>query len=83
MHEHVDASQTSGKIGLEIVHNIIRYDLKGKLFPVNPNAEFVHSIKSYTNVRQIEDELDLRYTASRIPHLFDFYRTVDYHSMFS
>lgn len=55
----IGASQHPGKIGWEIVHNIIRYAFEGKLFPVNPNAKFVHSIKSYRNMNEIPDPVDL------------------------
>src|SRR5262245_5575533 len=55
----IGASQNHGKIGWEIVHNIIRYGFKGKLFPVNPNAEFVHSLKCYPNITAIDDKIDL------------------------
>ena len=55
----VGASQKPGKIGWEIVHNIIRYGFKGKLFPVNPNSEFVHSLKCYSKITDIDDKIDL------------------------
>ena len=55
----IGASKSPGKIGWEIVHNIIRYGFTGKLFPVNPNADSVHSLKCYANIRDIEDEVDL------------------------
>ncbi len=55
----IGASQHPGKIGWEIVHNIIKYGFQGKLFPVNPSADFVHSLKSYKNVKDIPDDVDL------------------------
>ena len=55
----IGASQKPGKIGWEIVHNIIRYGFKGKLFPVNPNSEFVHSLKCYSKITDIDDKIDL------------------------
>jgi acetyl coenzyme A synthetase (ADP forming)-like protein len=55
----IGASQHPGKIGWEIVHNIIRYGFRGKLFPVNPTAASVHSIKSYRKISEIPDEVDL------------------------
>lgn len=54
----VGASQHPGKIGWEIVHNIIKYGFKGKLFPVNPFASVVHSMKCYPSIREIPDEID-------------------------
>jgi len=55
----IGASQYPGKIGWEIVHNIMEYGFQGKLFPVNPKAEFVHSIKCYKSVLEIPDEIDI------------------------
>lgn len=55
----IGASQQQGKIGWEIVHNIIRYGFQGKLFPVNPKAEFVHSVKCYKSIEEIPDEVDM------------------------
>src|SRR3990172_2365348 len=55
----IGASQHAGKIGWEIVHNIIRYGYKGKLFPVNSQAESVHSMKCYPSILAVPDEVDL------------------------
>ncbi len=55
----IGASQFPGKIGWEIVHNIIKYEFQGKLFPVNPRADFVHSMKCYRSVVDIPDHIDL------------------------
>lgn len=55
----IGASQQPGKIGYEIVHNIIKYGFQGKLFPVNPRAEFVHSMKCYPSILEIPDTVDL------------------------
>jgi acyl-CoA synthetase (NDP forming) len=59
----IGASQQRGKIGWEIVHNIIRYGFRGKVFPVNPRAEFVHSIKSYRSISDVPDEIDMAIVA--------------------
>src|SRR5262245_27244939 len=55
----IGASTDRGSIGREILHNIIEYEFNGKLFPVNPRAEFIHSIKCYPSVLDIPDEVDL------------------------
>lgn len=55
----IGASRQRGKIGREIIHNIIQYGFKGKVFPVNPNAEEVNSIKCYPSVMDIPDPVDL------------------------
>lgn len=55
----VGASTKRGSIGREIVHNLISCDFQGKLFPVNPKAEFIHSIKAYPTILSIPDPVDL------------------------
>ena len=55
----IGASRRRGSLGREILHNIIEYEFNGKLFPVNPDAEFIHSIKCYPSVRAIPDEVEL------------------------
>jgi acetyl coenzyme A synthetase (ADP forming)-like protein len=55
----IGASTKRGSIGREILHNIIEYEFNGKLFPVNPRAEFIHSIKCYPSVLDIPDEVEM------------------------
>lgn len=55
----IGASKQPGKIGWEIVHNIIRYGFEGKVFPVNPRAPSIHSIKAYETIQDIPDQVRL------------------------
>jgi acetyltransferase len=55
----VGASRRKGSIGRELLHNLIKGDFQGKVFPVNPTAEVVHSIKAYPSVLAIPDPVDL------------------------
>jgi acetate---CoA ligase (ADP-forming) len=55
----VGASRRTGSIGRELVHNLIEFDFGGKLFPVNPRADFIHSIKAFPSVSEIPDPVDL------------------------
>jgi acetyltransferase len=54
----VGASRREGAIGREILHQLVEFGFRGKLFPVNPNADFVHSIKSFPRVSSIPDPVD-------------------------
>ena len=68
----IGASSRRGSLGREILHNIIEYEFNGKLFPVNPRAEFIHSIKSYPTVLDIPDEVELAVVvvpAGAVPHV--------------
>jgi len=55
----IGASRKVGSIGREILHQLIEYDYHGKLFPVNPKADFIHSIKAFPSVSAIPDTVDL------------------------
>ena len=55
----VGASRRIGSIGREILHNLVEYDYRGKVFPVNPKADFILSIKAFPTVSSIPDPVDL------------------------
>jgi acetyl coenzyme A synthetase (ADP forming)-like protein len=55
----VGASRRPGSIGREIMHNLIEYNFHGKVFPVNPKADYIHSIKAFPTVSAIPDAVDL------------------------
>jgi len=54
----IGASRTKGSIGREILHNLIDYGFNGMVFPVNPKADVIHSIKCYHSVLDIPDPVD-------------------------
>ena len=55
----IGASRRPDTIGHEVLANILRYGFTGAVFPVNPNAGVVHSIKCYPSVDVIPDPVDL------------------------
>src|SRR5688572_22728811 len=55
----VGASRRKGKIGYEILHNLVVNDYQGTIHPVNPNATSVHGIRAYPSVQDIPDPVDL------------------------
>ena len=55
----IGASRDRTSIGREILHNMIEYEFNGTIFPVNPNATTVHSLKCYPDVGSIPDPVDL------------------------
>jgi acetyl coenzyme A synthetase (ADP forming)-like protein len=55
----IGASSKQSSLSWELVNNLINYGYQGRLFPVNPKAEAVHSIKSYKSLAEIEDPVDL------------------------
>ncbi|MBZ5534333.1 MAG: acetate--CoA ligase family protein [Acidobacteriia bacterium] len=55
----IGASRKKGSIGREILHNLMEYEFNGKIFPVNPSADVIHSIKCFPSVTAIPDAVDL------------------------
>jgi acetyltransferase len=55
----VGASATPGKVGHDIFANILKGNYQGTLFPVNPGAKSILSVKAYASVTEIPDPLDL------------------------
>ena len=54
----IGATPEKGKIGHELLHNLISYEFNGKVFPVNPKHSVIHSIKSYSTVLDVPDRVD-------------------------
>ena len=55
----VGASTTPGKVGHDIFANILKGQFTGTLYPVNPNARSVLSVRAYPSLTDIPDEVDL------------------------
>ena len=55
----IGAAREEKKVGHTILDNIINSGFKGKLFPVNPNADEIHGIKCYPSVLNIPVNIDL------------------------
>lgn len=55
----VGASTTPGKVGHDIFANILRGGYTGVLYPVNPKANSILSVKAFANILEIPDSIDL------------------------
>ncbi len=55
----VGASTTPGKVGHDIFANILRGRYQGTLYPVNPTARSVLSVRAYASITEIPDTVDL------------------------
>ncbi len=55
----VGASTTPGKVGHDIFANILKGSFKGTLYPVNPGARSILSVRAYPNISEIPDPIDL------------------------
>jgi len=55
----VGASNTPGKVGHDIFANILSGHYQGTLYPVNPKARSILSVKAYPSITEIPDSIDL------------------------
>jgi len=55
----VGASTTSGKVGHDIFVNILKGGYQGTLYPVNPKAKSVASVRAYASIADIPEAPDL------------------------
>jgi acetyl coenzyme A synthetase (ADP forming)-like protein len=55
----IGASRKPNTIGYQILENLVRHGFAGPVYPVNPTANAVHSIRAYPSVEAIADEVDL------------------------
>jgi acetate---CoA ligase (ADP-forming) len=55
----IGASATPGKVGHDIFVNILKGGFTGTLYPVNPRAKAIACVRSYPDIRDIPDPVDL------------------------
>lgn len=55
----VGASRSRDTIGWAIVHNLVVSQFAGAIYPVNPKATAIHSLKCYPSLSAIPDPIDL------------------------
>ncbi|MHC4343821.1 MAG: acetate--CoA ligase family protein [Planctomycetota bacterium] len=55
----VGAAREKGKVGYEVLLNLIRGGYAGKIFPVNPHAETLHGLKCYPDLVSVGEAVDL------------------------
>jgi acetyltransferase len=55
----IGASRTPGKVGYDILKNIIQYGFAGKVYPINPGATEILGIKTYPSILDVPERIDL------------------------
>lgn len=54
----VGASDREGKLGYNVLRNLIEHGFEGEIYPVNPKYDTIQGIKAFENVGEIEGEVD-------------------------
>jgi len=65
----IGASRNPESISGRLFHNLISGNFGGSLYPVNPSAESVHSVRAYPSVLDIPDTVDLAYIVVPARHV--------------
>lgn len=55
----IGASTRRGTLGREVFDKLLDTEFNGPLYPVNPGAEYIHSVKAYKSIADIPDPVDL------------------------
>ena len=55
----VGANRERGRIGSELLHNIVQGDYTGRLFVVHPSADSIEGVRAYPTVGAIPEAVDL------------------------
>jgi acetyl coenzyme A synthetase (ADP forming)-like protein len=55
----VGASRRRDSLGFSLLHNLVVNEFTGAIYPVNPGAKAIHSLKCYPTVQDIPDPVDL------------------------
>ena len=55
----VGASRRRDSIGFALLHNLVMQEFEGSIYPVNPKASSIHSLKAYPSIAAIPDPIDL------------------------
>lgn len=59
----VGASRCANKVGNKVIDELLKWNYKGKIYPVNPRAKEILGYKSYAKLTDIKDPIDLVFVA--------------------
>ena len=65
----IGASNTIGKVGNGVFDSLVNGEYKGKVFPVNPNNDFVMGKKSYPSLTSVPEPIDLAVMSTDISYV--------------
>ncbi len=55
----IGASRSKQKVSWQVLDNLLKFGFNGRIYPINPKATSVHSIKAYPSVLDVPDEVDM------------------------
>jgi len=55
----IGASTKEFSIGNRVIRNLVEFDFKGPIYPINPKADEVRGIKAYKSIMDVPDGVDV------------------------
>jgi len=55
----IGASRRTGEEAFNILENLLSYGYEGRIYPVNPNTSEILGVKTYPNVEELPEKVDL------------------------
>lgn len=55
----IGASRQPDTVGWQLVDNLLRHHFQGPVYPVNPNADSIHSVRAYASIKDVPQPVDL------------------------
>lgn len=55
----VGASREEGKVGHDLLKNLVNHGYKGTIYPINPKVDNLLGIKAYASLNEVPDKIDL------------------------
>ena len=70
----IGASREHGTVGGQLFHNALEAGFEGVVYPVNPSADVVQSVRAYPTITEVPDEVDLAVIAVPAPAVIEVAR---------
>ncbi len=70
----IGASREHGTVGGQLFHNALEAGFEGVVYPVNPSADVVQSVRAYPSVAEVPDDVDLAVIAVPAPGVIEVAR---------
>ena len=59
----VGASNSKGKVGYDVVHNLAQFGYPGKIIPINPKSDEIQGYKAYQSLSDYDGDIEVVYIA--------------------
>lgn len=65
----IGASREVGKLGHDVIRNLIRFGYQGKIYPINPRADTILGLPVYSSIEDLPQAIDLAVIVVPAPYV--------------